>query len=343
VTRWRTRHRSARTTLRGRSAPDAHVEYLFYQSLIALWPSEASEGLDSRMRDELHERLDAYMLKAIREAKARTSWTDPDEAYEKAVSLFVAALLEGELAESFLGEVGALVARLEPAATWIAISRTLIHALGPGTPDVYQGDELWLRALVDPDNRRPVDFALREELLRAMEHEIQAPPNGRAGETEGAGARERMVAELVRTRKDGRLKLYTLWQALRLRRERAELFTEGEYLRLAVSGARAAHVIAFARLSPSASVLVVVPRLTVALAEVPVGAAWGNTSVELPATLRTESESWLCALTGALVMPIRRGASATIQLSTAFRTLPALMLLPSSGATSHIVSRPSGS
>src|SRR5581483_11596637 len=120
---------------------------------------------DRAWRAAARDRLNQYMLKAAREAKTRTTWTDPDPDYEGALANFIAQILEPHDDAPFLSDVARLVSRIAPAGAWNALGRIAVHLTAPGTPDIYQGDELWNFALVDPDNRRQVDFGARAQAL----------------------------------------------------------------------------------------------------------------------------------------------------------------------------------
>ena len=177
VARWRRLNRRHHTVVRGRIVPDPNAELLVYQTLVGIWPAprpgrRATDVPERQWRTAALDRMKQYMTKAVREAKLRTSWTEPDEAYEKALLDFISATLEGPEDDPFLSDVSRLVARIAPLAQWNTVSRVLLHLTVPGTPDLYQGDEAWNFTLVDPDNRRPVDFAPRESpktrLTRAL-------------------------------------------------------------------------------------------------------------------------------------------------------------------------------
>jgi (1->4)-alpha-D-glucan 1-alpha-D-glucosylmutase len=160
VKRWRREMHRARGRARDQPAPDVQTEYLLYQTLVGIWPLGE---VDERLRGELRERLTEYMLKAAREAKVRTSWTDPDADYERALTKYIEALFAGRAGT--IADVERFARRIARAGVWNALARALVHCTAPGTPDIYQGDELWDFALVDPDNRRPVDFTRRHALL----------------------------------------------------------------------------------------------------------------------------------------------------------------------------------
>jgi (1->4)-alpha-D-glucan 1-alpha-D-glucosylmutase len=166
VHRWRRLNAKHRRTVRGRIAPDTNTEYLFYQTLIGLWPApraaRRSDDLPDRSwRDAACARLTEHMRKAAREAKTRTSWIEPDAEYERAIESFVAAVLEPGDDAPFLPDVARFVSRVAPLAASNALGRLVLHLTSPGTADIYQGDEFWNFSLVDPDNRRQVDYDAR--------------------------------------------------------------------------------------------------------------------------------------------------------------------------------------
>jgi (1->4)-alpha-D-glucan 1-alpha-D-glucosylmutase len=310
---WHEMNRRHRGRSRRRIVPDVSAEWLLYQTLVGIWPVAADGSPpDAETLESLRDRVIAYMQKATREAKSRTSWTDPDPAWEEALERFVTAILDAKQSARFLKELSAFAAVVARPAIWNALSRALVHATVPGTTDVYQGDELWNLAMVDPDNRRPVDYGRRERLLRELDERR---------EREGP---ERLAASLLASADEGSLKLYVMSQALRLRRERADVFRGGGYEGLAAIGGRASHLFAFARGAEDERVVVVVPRLTVALSngDAPVGRkAWCDTRLPLPplATGRV----WTDRLTGRTISP-ERGAVAVGEL---FEVLPLALLV----------------
>jgi len=266
-------------------APSANDEYLLYQTLIGTWPLEplSKENDWSRFR----ERIEAYMLKAIREAKENTSWINQNTDYEAATSSFVKAVLTPGDKNRFLNDFipfQRLVARI---GIWNSLSQTLLKLTSPGVPDIYQGNELWDLSLVDPDNRRPVDFARRRQAFANIRR-LGSDPDSIVG------------GRLLETPEDGRLKLYLIWKTLCLRKQIPNLFEAGEYVPLGVTGAKANHVVAFLRSSEGASVLVIVPRLIGTLLNKnndndtmnlpPIGSeVWSDTYVLLPSTHSCES------------------------------------------------------
>ncbi|HET9010626.1 MAG TPA: hypothetical protein VFN38_02380, partial [Gemmatimonadaceae bacterium] len=311
--RWRRHHRPLQTLVAGRLAPSRATDNFIYQALVGLWPigSGVRATDDDRWLAELKTRLTAYIQKAVREAKVSTSWTDPDAEYEQAIETFIAAMLARPANARFLHDVEQFVGLLAPQGQWNTLARLVVHLTAPGVPDIYQGDELSFRALVDPDNRRPVDFAARERALEAIagETEVQVPPFAR----DDIGA----LAE------NDRLKLYVTTRLLHLRASRGALFSAGGYVPLAAEGARAAHVVAFQRTHHDEAALVVVPRLSFGLGtDVPIREVWGDTIVRLPAAGAVRA--WRCELGGQVVHP-RDGGLLLADLSARF---PVAVLTP---------------
>ncbi|GAB4193449.1 MAG: malto-oligosyltrehalose synthase [Roseiflexaceae bacterium] len=259
----------------GAPAPDRNDEYLLYQTLLGAWPLEDLGATPAASRD-FCERIVAYMHKATKEAKRLTSWINPNAAYDEALRLFVAAVLEAPLP----GAVQSLLRQVAWFGQFNSLSQTLLKLTAPGVPDIYQGCELWDFSLVDPDNRRPVDYPRRRALLGALRGRLASA---------GAAEQAALAVELLGNSADGRIKLYVTHRALELRRANPELFSAGSYEPLVALGTRHEHVVAFARAHAGAEVLTVVPRLCAGLAGgeplPPVGAAvWGDTTLLLPAT-----------------------------------------------------------
>jgi len=246
--RWSTTNRSHRTEVHGESAPSRADEYHFYQALIAVWPADA-------------ERLKTYMLKAAREAKLRTSWVNPDSEYEAALERFVTESLASPL---FRKELAEALPRLAHLGLLVSLSQALVKVASPGVPDYYQGTELIDLSLVDPDNRRPVDFALRSKLL------AQKPAP---------------AAELLANLADGRAKLHVVRQGLAVRKAHAALFHGGVYRALHADAGYEEQLIAFSLTAGTHSVVALAPRLFARRldgAAAPVGAYWGEARIALP-------------------------------------------------------------
>jgi (1->4)-alpha-D-glucan 1-alpha-D-glucosylmutase len=244
VERWSRANRRAKTELAGSPAPDANDEYFFYQVLLGAWDFDRGEA---RGTAPLLERLQAYLLKAGREAKLKTSWLAPNAEYEKATADFAAAALSnGAFLERFLP----FARRVAELGALSSLSRTVLKAASPGVADFFQGTELWDLSLVDPDNRRPVDYRARREMLASLEPLLSGGPGAPAG-----------LRALLEAWPDGRVKMFVTAKALRCRRGRRELFLKGSYAPLEVRGRWADRFVAFRRAHGGEQAIVVAPRL----------------------------------------------------------------------------------
>ena len=255
--RWARQNRRFRTEVDGVAAPDRNDELLLYQTLVGTFPDCDGQPAGAEW-DAYAARIVAYMQKAIREAKVHTSWTNVDAAYEDAVRRFTGGVLGSA---EFLSGFAPFARRIAAAGRISSLSQVALKLASPGPCDVYQGCELWDLSLVDPDNRRPVDFARRAALLAAIRARLAAGPSARL-----ALAREVSAPEAL---PDGRAKLLLVHEGLRLRRERPGTFLEGAYVPLEVAGPDAGHVIAFARRHPQGAVVCVAPRLVLSRADRP--------------------------------------------------------------------------
>lgn len=274
LTRWsrlNKRHRIEREDL---VAPDRNDEYFFYQTLLGAWPLEPFEG---KAVAEFTERIQAYMQKATHEAKVHTSWINPNPAYDDGIRAFVAGVLDPAGNAVFLQDFQDFQRTIRHYGLLNSLSQTLLKITSPGVPDVYQGTELWDFSLVDPDNRRPVDYERRRQMLTDLKREIQ----------EAESDLPSLARRLVETKEDGRVKLYVVWRALQCRREGPGLFREGAYLPIETTGARRDHLCGFVRQKEGRSAVVVVPRLLASLlpqpGALPLGRdAWDDTRLLLP-------------------------------------------------------------
>ena len=322
LARWSRLNKRHHTTVNGHAAPDRNEEYLLYQTLLGAWPFGA---FDHNPSEDFAERICEYMIKALREAKRHSSWLNANRAWEEAVGHFVRQALHPARGARFIADFRGLAARVAQSGMWNSLAQTLIKITAPGVPDFYQGTEVWNFSLVDPDNRRPVDYAQRQRLLAALPHLHFTDDEGRDGATNGLDAdpAERL-SHLVSHRTDGRIKLYVTAMALRARRADPELYRRGAYLPLAVAGTRAAHVFAFARTFEDRAAVIVVPRLTVTLLPdpltAPIGAElWGDTRVLLPEGIN--GQDWTNVFSGAPVV-----ANCALALGAALERFPVALL-----------------
>lgn len=251
----------------GSEVPGPNEEWLIYQTLLGVWPLEESQVAT------LSARVEGYAIKAAREAKMHTSWLEPDSAWEKALVRFIRTITNARKAPRFLEDFLRLQKDVAFWGAGNALAQVVLKSMVPGVPDFYQGTELWDFSLVDPDNRRPVDYQMRMNHLAEIESSI------------AAGDLPRLCAGLMERWQDGRIKLYTTRQLLDLRRRLAVLFRDGAYTPLEARGPKREHVLAFQRGDADERVVVIVPRLVASLTSAkrfPLGEpAWGDTSVSL--------------------------------------------------------------
>jgi (1->4)-alpha-D-glucan 1-alpha-D-glucosylmutase len=311
LTRWSRLNAAAQTEISGELAPDPNDEYLFYQSLLGIWPSHS---MTAEEFGEIRERAVAYMQKAIKEAKVHTSWVNPNEAYDQALENFVRTVLVTGADDGFLGDFARFHQRIAYAGMLNSLSQTLLKITAPGVPDFYQGTELWDLSLVDPDNRRPVDYDQRRDWLAEFKRR----------ETEDRGA---LLRDLLAHWQDGKVKLYLVYQALNFRRAHHALFRDGDYAPLTVSGDLKEHVCAFARTHGNGSVLAIAPRLVRTLIG-PHGSAlsaaiWSDTSLTLP---KGVAPRWHHIFTGEEIETAQGGRTGTLPLATALANFPVALL-----------------
>lgn len=292
IVRWQRMNRGKRRIVDGSPAPGSHAEYVLYQTLLGTWPSEPMSETE---QSSYTARIVAYMTKASREAKRRTSWANPNLEYETALREFIESALEHRESNRFVAELSAFARQLAHFGRFNSLSQTLCKLTAPGVPDIYQGTELWDDSLVDPDNRRPVDYATRRTLLA------------------NAGGR-------------GHDKLRLIHAILQWRARHDAVFRDGAYIPLRVLGAHAAHVCAFARVSSASFAISIAPRLTAKLlgdSEVsPTGEGiWSDTRIQLPAALH--GLEIVNVLEGGGV-PIESEANSTacVKVSDILRTFP---------------------
>ena len=243
--RWTRQNRKLKIIFDGKPAPSRNEEYLLYQTLVGTWPFC---NPDDREFDLFRTRIKAYMVKAIREAKVHTSWISPNSLHEDAVMNFIDSILKESRYNNFLADIESFQRLTAACGIFNSLSQILLKITSPGIPDFYQGNELWDFSLVDPDNRRPVDYHLRKNLLDEL-----LQKESLAGPLETA-------REVVASRNNGRIKLHLTSKALKFRCENRVLFESGSYLPLTVEGACQEHVCAFERAVNDSSVMVVVPR-----------------------------------------------------------------------------------
>lgn len=310
VQAWSRILRARRGDVEGSLPPDRNDEYLFYQLLIGAWPpgltgegaagGEALSGYSAR--------IEAAMLKSLREAKRHTSWAAPNTEYEEAVLEFVRQALDAERSAAFLGQFLPFQQRIASLGVRNSLVQTTLKLTVPGVPDIYQGAELWDFSLVDPDNRRPVDFALRARMLEQIDAALESD-------------RARAFAEMLEQWEDGRIKLALTTTLLRLRASHPDLFAAGSYDPLSVEGDDADRVCSFLRRYVADTLVVAVERFPTRSGE---GGRDARLIVADPQQADALPVAWRDVLTGRIV----RSENQSIEASVLFATLPAAVLVP---------------
>lgn len=264
---WRKINRKQRRRADGKNIPERNDEYFLYQTLLGAYPC------DEREYPSFVERIKEYIIKAVREAKVHTAWLKPDTDYEEAFISFIDRIMKREESNPFLQDFLPFQRKVAFYGVFNSLSQTLIKMTSPGVPDFYQGSELWDLNLVDPDNRRPVAFERRQEFLEGILKKIRADAAG-------------LAEELLRTCGDGRIKLFLIHKVLKARSRNADLFANGRYMPLEVTGKYRNHVVAFARNLSGGWAVTIAPRFLTSLVkegEYPLGEKiWSDTRVSPP-------------------------------------------------------------
>ena len=304
VNRWSKLNRRHKTRVQGALAPRKNDEYHLYQTLIGIWPIDGAipdATFVARVRD--------YMIKVLREGQVFSSWITPNAEFENAMIGFVERILDPERSSGFLADLTEVSERIGRIGAANALSQQLLKLTAPGVPDIYQGTELWDFSLVDPDNRRPVDFDARSDALTAIG-------------TDGAD-----LTPLWREWGDGRIKLAVTRALLTLRQQHPLLFGAGSYEALEVVGPRADQIVAFRRQNDEEEVIVVVSRLVADLIgddSDATGAVWQDNHLALASDIA--ETAFQSVLTGGTVTPVRTEAGIRLPLDAVLAGLPIAVL-----------------
>jgi len=267
--RWHAANRRWKRMINDLEAPDANEEYLLYQALLGTWPTQASGEPEATATPEYIERIQAYMAKALHEAKINTSWIQPNEEWDSAMQDFVAKILDPSQRNKFVPIFLPVAQEIARLGGINSLTQTLLKLTSPGVPDIYQGNEIWDYSLVDPDNRRPVDYNQRRAMLETL---ASAKPE-----------------ELMQSWPDGRIKLFLTQRVLQFRRKHADLFQRGEYLPLRASGTFAECCVSFARRLVNKWIVVIAPRFSSRVGFPSIGELWKDAAIEFPETLSLEN------------------------------------------------------
>lgn len=314
--RWNRLNRRHKSLWEGRAVPSRNEEYYLYQTLLGAWPT--GPVTDDEF-EQFKERMESHMLKALREAKVNSSWTNPDPSYEERVIAFQRAILDRGRGNTFLEDFRLFQKKIAHFGIWNSLSQTLLKITSPGVPDFYQGTEVWNLSLVDPDNRQPVDYTRLAEMLKGLRKRMSNERIQRA----------KLARELVDTRDDGRIKMYLIHIALTFRQQHQLLFKEGSYIPLGCTGRHDQHICAFARQRGEEIAIVAVPRLVVGLTRgeriPPMGNdVWGRSALLLPSDL--SRGQYRNIFTDELVQVVKMGNEQGLPLASLFASYPVALL-----------------
>jgi (1->4)-alpha-D-glucan 1-alpha-D-glucosylmutase len=306
--RWSAWNQAKKRLVNGMAVPDPNEEYFLYQTLMGAWPLFREEV------PEFKARLGAYIIKAAREAKVHTRWIAPDHEHENALTAFAAAILDESNHNDFLEDFQQVQARLAYCGALNSLSQVLLKIASPGVPDFYQGTELWDFSLVDPDNRRPVDFHQRAQLLHDVKvREKKAP--------------QAFLRELLANWQNGAVKLYTTCKALNFRRAHPDLFLRGDYLPILTQGPQKRQVVAFARRQEDSWALVAAARFFTRLIPAATSAldpeVWQESRLSLP---DDAPQAWVNIFTGDTITSLPPEPAQSLGLAHLFENLPVALL-----------------
>jgi (1->4)-alpha-D-glucan 1-alpha-D-glucosylmutase len=308
LNRWARWNKKGKRVVESQEVPDRNEENFLYQTLLGAWP------LEQQAMPHFRARLEAYVIKAIREAMVHTRWTRPNTAHERAIVGFLKTLIAPARGNLFLNDFLKFQRKVAAYGMLNGLAQVLVKMTSPGVPDIYQGCDLWDLRLVDPDNRGPVDFTHRAALLDEIEKRSKQDPLP-------------LACELVQNWQDGRIKLYLIWRILNLRRKYPRVFLDGQFLPMKMTGGRETNLIAYARRRGNTWIMTVVPRW-LARSKVSPDLArlhkfWLGSHIALPGNT---PQSWLNVLTGETVETTHLRRAPTLSLTDVFKNLPVAVL-----------------
>jgi (1->4)-alpha-D-glucan 1-alpha-D-glucosylmutase len=306
--RWSAWNLPKKLWVEGQAVPAPNEEYFLYQTLIGAWPLFKAEI------PEFKARLKAYTIKAAREAKVHTRWIAPNHEHENALIAFTEAILDESNPNEFLDDFQKIQAQLAYCGALNSLSQVLLKIASPGVPDFYQGTELWDFSLVDPDNRRPVDFHQRAQLLLDLKIKMQQTPGS-------------LIQELLRNWQDGAIKLYITYKALNFRKAHPELFLQGDYIPIMTKGPKNRQAVAFARRRGNSWAVAVVARFFTKILPAADNcfdpAVWQETFLSLP---HDAPKEWVNIFTGEAIKSVPHKQSRSLDLANLLQNLPVALL-----------------
>lgn len=308
---WRFLNKKKKPLVDGQRVPDLNEEYHLYQTLIGTWPIEK---MDENNYEIFKKRIKDYMIKALRETKVHTSWINPNTIYEDAMQVFIDSILNNNN-NQFLNDFKKFQKRTSLYGMYNSLSQTLLKITSPGDPDFYQGTELWDFSLVDPDNRRPVDYEIRKKMLDELK------------KRESEVSLSDLARELTMNKENGMIKLYLIYKSLNYRRKESDLFQRGEYLPLEVMGKNFDNICSFTRRLGNKEMIIVVPRYFTRLIkeELPFGEIiWKDTFVIVP--FAEENTKYYNIFTGEIVRTKNYKKAISLYLAEVFRSFPVAMM-----------------
>jgi len=291
------------------SCPEPNEEYLFYQTITGAWPIGAQEA-----NDDFKERIRNYMMKAAKEAKLHTSWTVPNGDYEKALTEFINRVLSDD---AFLNSFLPFQRKVSETGKYNSLSQTFVKLTSPGVPDVYQGTELWSLSLVDPDNRRPVDYAIRKKYLKEIKEMLSSAKDDNTG----------VIAKVLENTDNGMIKLFIIHSILSFRKKNSSLFCKGSYTALKAEGSKSRNIIAFLRENRGAQLISVSSRFFANLSgskdHYTGSNTWVDTTLQLPASEKTRYKD---VLSGKVHTATSSSNGLSLRVSDLFAHLPMSLL-----------------
>ncbi len=314
LTRWRRLNKKHIEVVEGQTVPDPNEEYLLYQTIIGVWPIEPMTVPEY---DVFQKRIKDYLVKALREAKVNTSWINPNTNYENILKSFIEAILNTTRRNKFFKDFQTFQKKISHYGMYNSLSQTLLKITSPGIPDFYQGTEIWNFSLVDPDNRRLVDYNVRIKMLEELKmKELEMPLS-------------ELARELAINKDDGKIKLYLMYKALNYRKTQREMFERGEYAPLNAMGEKSHNVCSFMRKLGNSMLLVAVPRFSTRLIQqpesLPLGKdVWKDSCIIIPGA--ETGEKYRNIFTGEVVSTVSYKDAVILYLSEIFANFPVALL-----------------